>query len=106
MTREINNMNKMWEIVSKFCFATYPLVVTYLIWLSHTLITIDATYVSQRQLKTVEEKFEEKINKPPVELTQRLEKVEVKLDKMFEEIVALRILLAKINPPNESHLYE
>jgi len=99
-------MNKMWEIISKFCFATYPIVMTYLVWISHTLITIDATYVNQKQLKTVEEKFEEKIDSPPVELTQRLEKVEDKLDKMFDEIVSLRILIAKINPPNESHLYE
>lgn len=106
MTKEINNMDKMWELVSKFCFATYPLVVTYLIWISHTLITIDATYVNQQQLKTVEEKFEEKIDKPPVELTNRLEKVENKLDKMFDEIVSLRILIAKINTPKESHLDE
>lgn len=106
MTKGLNNMNKLWEVISKFCFATYPLVVSYLIWLSHTLITIDATYVNQKQLKNVEERFIEKIDRPPVNITQRLEKVEDKLDKMFDEIVSLRILIAKINPPNESHLYE
>jgi len=99
-------MNKLWEVIAKFCFATYPLVVSYLIWLSHTLITIDATYVNQKQLKEIEEKLEQRIASPPANITQRLEKVEDKLDKMFDEIVSLRILIAKINPPNENHLYE
>lgn len=73
-----------------------PVFVAFLVSSTQTLTEIKSTYVSKDSLITSLGKIEDRIDSLPSEdFRRRMSNVESKLDKMYDELVELKVLIAK-----------
>lgn len=85
----------IWEVATKFFLATYPFAISWAVWVSSEIWTAKATYIPRAEYRTAIDLIDDRLDAmPPAEWKDRIEKMDNKMDKLFDEVISIRVLVA------------
>lgn len=93
--RQDGKLQVLWEVATKFFLVTYPLAITWSVWVSSEIWTAKATYIPRGEYRSTIDAIDDRIDGlPPVEWKDRIQKMDGKIDKLIDEMTHIRVMVA------------